>query len=323
MTQSMYIFPGQGSQYKGIGKDLYESYESARNIYHQASECLDYDLVELSFSDQKEQISLTRYTQPVLFTHQIACLEVFNDLTDNRYTPDLLAGHSLGEYTALVAAGSISFEVGLELVNKRGELMGDFGSGSMLALPFNHVESASFAEHFGCQVATINIQQQTVVGGTEFNIDQLQEHISTLHPKKRTVKLDTEGAFHTDLMKDAADEFKTTLDQTNFGSLDTPVLSNFSADVHQQDGSSTADLLYQQLYKPVNWLGCMQTSLSHQIDTIIEFGGGIGKGETPEEKRPNLEAITKKVFRSFEREINYYSSINTSTLTTTTKSLID
>ena len=322
MTQLMYIFPGQGSQYKGIGKDLYESCESARNIYHQASELLGYDLVELSFSDQQEQISLTRYTQPVLFTHQIACLKVFNELTDNQYTPGLLAGHSLGEYTALVAAGSISFEDGLELVSKRGELMGDFGSGSMLALPFNQVKSAALAEDFGCQVATINLQQQTVVGGTESNIDQLQEHILALHPKKRTVKLDTEGAFHTDLMKDAADEFKTMLDRTHFGSLNAPVLSNYSADIHQQDGSSTADLLYQQLYKPVNWLGCMQASLIYQIDTIIEFGGGIGKGDKPEEKRPNLEAMTKRNFRSFEHQINYYSSINTSTLNATANSLL-
>ena len=209
MTHLMYIFPGQGSQYRSIGKDLYESYESAKDIYHQASELLGYDLAELSFNDQKEQIGLTRYTQPVLFTHQMACFEIFNELTDNNHTPDLLAGHSLGEYTALVAAGSISFEDGLELVRKRGELMGDFGAGSMLALPFNRLESTLLAEDFGCQVATINIQQQTVVGGTESNIDQLQEHISRRHPKKRTVKLDTEGAFHTDLMKDAADEFKT------------------------------------------------------------------------------------------------------------------
>jgi [acyl-carrier-protein] S-malonyltransferase len=201
--------------------------------------------------------------------------------------------------------------------------MGDFGSGSMLALPFNQVESASFAEHFGCQVATINIQQQTVVGGTEFNIDQLQEHITTLHPKKRTVKLDTEGAFHTDLMKDAADEFKTILDRTNFGPLNIPVLSNYSADTHPQDGNSTANLLYQQLYKPVNWLGCMQASLNYKIDTIIEFGGGIGKDDKPEKKRPNLEAMTKRNFRSFAHEINYYSSINTSTLTATANSLLN
>ena len=323
MTHLMYIFPGQGSQYRGIGKDLYESYESAKDIYHQASELLGYDLAELSFNDQKEQIGLTRYTQPVLFTHQMACFEVFNELTDNNHTPDLLAGHSLGEYTALVAAGSISFEDGLELVRKRGELMGDFGAGSMLALPFNRLESTLLAEDFGCQVATINIQQQTVVGGTESNIDQLQEHISRRHPKKRTVKLDTEGAFHTDLMKDAADEFKTILDQTNFGPLNVPVLSNYSADTHPQDGNSTANLLYQQLYKPVNWLGCMQTSLDYQIDTIIEFGGGIGKGDKPEEKRPNLEAMTKKNFRSFVHEINYYSSINTSTLTATANSLLN
>ncbi|GIS86665.1 MAG: hypothetical protein CM1200mP17_12330 [Woeseia sp.] len=216
MAEIMYIFPGQGSQYKGIGKDLYSEFDIARDLYDQANEILGYDIVKLSFNDEDHKISLTEFTQPVLLTHQIACLAVFNQLTENHLKPKLMAGHSLGEYAALVTSGCISFEDGLKLVSRRGQLMGAHGEGSMLALPFNYEESASLAEEYDCQVATINLEQQTVVGGTDSNIASLQEGISKLYPKKRTVKLDTEGAFHTDLMMVAAEEFKKTLSVTNF-----------------------------------------------------------------------------------------------------------
>lgn len=314
MTEIMFIFPGQGSQYKGIGKDLYSEFDIAKNLYHQANDILGYDLVDLSFNDQGQKISLTEYTQPVLLTHQLACLYVFQELTGHHIEPQVMAGHSLGEYTALVAADCISFDVGLKLVSLRGQLMGKHGQGSMLALPFNQDESIALAAEFDCQVATMNLEQQTVVGGTDSNISLLQDKIAKLYPKKRTVRLDTEGAFHTDLMTSAAEEFKQVLSQTNFSTIKTPVLSNYSTEVHDQSGNQTAGLLYKQLYKTVDWLGCMKTSVNYAIDTVIEFGGGIGQGQEPSEKRPNLEAITKKNFRSFKHEISYYSGINTSTI---------
>ncbi len=321
MAEIMYVFPGQGSQYKGIGKDLYSEFDVAKDLYHQANEILGYDIVKLSFDDEDQKIGLTEFTQPVLLTHQIACLTIFNQLTEHHLKPKLMAGHSLGEYAALVTSGCISFEDGLKLVSRRGQLMGEHGQGSMLALPFNHEESASLAEEYDCQVATINLEQQTVVGGTESNITSLQENISKLYPKKRTVKLDTEGAFHTDLMIVAAEEFKKTLSETNFLPMKTPVLSNHSTKAHNESGNETADLLFQQLYKTVNWLGCMRTSVDYAIDTIIEFGGGIGGGEEPSEKRPNLEAISKKNFRGFKREMSYYAAINASTINETANNL--
>ena len=119
----------------------------------------------------------------------------------------------------------------------------------------------------------------------------------------------------------AAEEFKKTLSVTNFLPMKTPVLSNHSTKVHNESGNETADLLFHQLYKTVNWLGCMKTSVNYAIDTIIEFGGGIGGGEDPSEKRPNLEAISKKNFRGFKREMSYYAAINTSTINETANNL--
>ena len=123
-------------------------------------------------------------------------------------------------------------------------------------------------------------------------------------------------------MREAAEQFITHLDEVNFASSDLKVLSNFTSDCHQQDGSLTRDLLYKQLYRPVDWLGCMETATAFKVGIIIEFGGGIGTGTLPKEKRPNLESITKKNFRGLDQEISYYSAINTDSITQSANSLI-
>ena len=316
----MYVFPGQGSQYPGMGKDLYQGYETAREIFDQANDILNYDLVRVAFTDPDDQIGLTRYTQPILLTHQMACFRVFQELTNSKITPVLSAGHSLGEYTALIVAGVLSFEDGLKLVSKRGELMGQHGQGSMLALPLTRDDAQLIAENNGCQVATMNLPQQTVVGGKDSDIEKLESAFAELYPRKRAVKLDTEGAFHTDLMKTAALAFKETLEQASFAPTTMGVVSNFTAELHAEDGSATKNLLFEQLFKPVNWVGCLKTSISFGIKTIIEFGGGIGKAPEPENKRPNLESIIKKNFRSFECPIDYYPAINLKTVEESAKS---
>ena len=321
MKNIMYIFPGQGSQYQGIGYDIYNNYSVAKNTYDQASSILGYDMAELSFNDPEHKISLTEFTQPVLLTHQIACYRVFNELTSQSIQPILAAGHSLGEYTALIISEMLSFEEGLNLVRKRGQLMSQYGDGSMLAMPLEQDEAMGIAEQYNCQVATINLAKQTVIGGTDQDIDLCQNACTELFPKKRTVKLDTEGAFHTDLMKKAADEFMNDLNQAQFTLSKFKVLSNFTTDIHKKDGSLTKELLFQQLYRPVNWLGCMKSSIAFDIDTIVEFGGGIGIGKSPAEKRPNLESITKKNFRGFGQEIKYCSAINTESIEESVKYL--
>ena len=319
MANVMFIFPGQGSQYKGMGIDLIEKSKSALEVYNKASSVLGYDISELSFQDKNNQINLTKYTQPVLMTHQIACYEFFKDLRESSINPMLLAGHSLGEYTALVVSGSITFEEGISIVSKRGELMGKYGSGAMLAMPFERKAAKDIINQSNCEIATVNQLKQTVVGGAHTDIERLLEQLANDYPKKRAVQLKTEGAFHTSLMKRAADEFKEYLQDIKFREMSTPVLSNFSSEIHKLDGSESEELLYNQLYKPVNWLGCMQTAAEMEVHSIIEFGGGIGDGTNPNEKRPNLEGITKKNFRSMENTVNYFPAINTSTIENTAK----
>ena len=198
--------------------------------------------------------------------------------------------------------------------------MGEYGQGSMLALPLMRDDAQLIAENHGCQVATMNLPQQTVVGGKDSDIEKLESAFAELYPRKRAVKLDTEGAFHTDLMKTAALAFKETLEQASFAPSTIGVVSNFTAELHAEDGSATKNLLFEQLFKPVNWVGCLKTSVSFGIKTIIEFGGGIGKAPEPENKRPNLESIIKKNFRSFECPIDYYPAINLKTVEESAKS---
>jgi len=157
----LFVFPGQGSQYVGMGQDLCGEYAVAREIYERAGAALGYDIAELSFHGPEEQLNLTRHTQPALLTHSIACLEVFRELTGNRVQPSMAAGHSLGEYSALVAAGSLSFDSALKLVQQRGELMGAHGEGEMTAFPLDIDTVRPIAERFHCAVAGCNLPEQT------------------------------------------------------------------------------------------------------------------------------------------------------------------
>ncbi|MDH3789680.1 MAG: ACP S-malonyltransferase, partial [Xanthomonadales bacterium] len=173
----LFIFPGQGSQYPGIGSDICEEYAIARDVYDQASQVLGYDIAELSFHDPDQQVNLTRYTQPVLLTHSIACLQVFRDLTDDKLKPSLAAGHSLGEYSALVAAGVLSFENALKLVQQRGDLMGTHGEGEMSAFPLNVDAVRPLAERHFCAIAGCNLPEQTVIGGRSEDLEKVEQAV--------------------------------------------------------------------------------------------------------------------------------------------------
>jgi len=212
--QVMFVFPGQGSQYRGMGSDICARYPVAARVYDEASEALGYDMRVLSFEDPHGEIGLTRYTQPALMTHQIACLRVFEEITAGTIRPDLAAGHSLGEYTALVAAGSLAFDDGLRLVKKRGELMGAHGGGGMLALTLDAGAARGLADRHYCQVASCNLPEQTVVGGRESDLEALALELKETWPRKRAIPLATEGAFHTYLMVRAAQSFREVLDAT-------------------------------------------------------------------------------------------------------------
>ena len=321
-SKTVFIFPGQGSQYVGIGSDLYGQHDEVKQVYEQASDVLGYDMAVLSFEDPKNEINLTRYTQPVLLTHAYACLQIFKKQTGNRISPDITAGHSLGEYSALVAANVLTFNQALKLVSKRGELMGEFGEGEMEALPLAVNEARELAEKYFCAVAACNLKDQTVVGGSAGDLDKVVADLAENYPKKRSARLKTEGAFHTYYMVEAAKRFREVLDTADFTANDnTTVLSNYTGKAHQTNADSIRSRLFLQLFYPVMWLQNLKTAADLGGTTFVEFGGGIGKGETPAEKRGNLEGIIKKAFRGSEITPVYHGVINTNTLIETTSKL--
>lgn len=310
----LYVFPGQGSQYQGMGSDLCKEYPVAKKIYQQAGEILGYNIAELSFDGPEEQLNRTRYTQPALLTHSIASLEVFRDLTDDRLKPVVTAGHSLGEYSALVAAKVLSFEGALKLVQKRGELMGTYGEGEMSAFPMDIETIQPLAERHHCAIAGCNLPQQTVIGGRPDDLERVEQEVLQQFARKRPVRLKTEGAFHTYYMVKAAQEYRPVLEAAAFAPSDVKVLSNFTGTYHQAGAEDIRARLFFQLFHPVLWHANLQTAFASGIDMIFEFGGGIGSGSEPGEKRPNLEGMIKKTLRASDCEARYEAVINSQSL---------
>jgi [acyl-carrier-protein] S-malonyltransferase len=320
-TKIAYLFPGQGSQYPGIGKDLFDQYQIVRDTYDEASTALGYDIAKLSFEDPNGAINLTRYTQPVLLTHSTACSRVFTELADSKITPALAAGHSLGEYSALVNANSLSFSLALQLVKSRGELMGKYGEGEMEALMIDLESARLLAEQHYCGIAACNLPDQNVVGGRAEDLDALVASMAEQYPRKRSARLKTEGAFHTYYMVDAARKFREKLKTANITSPQVDVLSNFTGGIHDGDTDTIKSRLFLQLFNPVLWHKNLLTAGEMGVDLVIEFGGGLGKGETAAEKRPNLESIVKKTFRGEDSPPDYLSVINLATLQETLEAL--
>jgi [acyl-carrier-protein] S-malonyltransferase len=297
-----------------MGSDLYKEYACAKKVYLHAGDVLGYDVAELSFRDPLDQLNQTRFTQPAVLTHSIACLEVFRELTDDRFRPVMAAGHSLGEYSALVAAGALSFKSALKLVQKRGELMGTYGEGEMTAFPLDTDTIRPIAERHHCAIAGCNLPEQTVIGGRGEDLSRVEREVQEQFARKRPTRLKTEGAFHTYYMVKAAQHYRSVLEKVDFDLSEVQVLSNFTGTCHVSDPVDIRARLFFQLFHPVMWHANLQTAFADGIKLMIEFGGGIGPASEPDGKRPNLEGMIKRTLRASSHEAVYRSVINSRSL---------
>ena len=264
------VFPGQGSQRKGMGRNLFDRFD---DIVREADQILGYSVKELCLKDPDQQLGLTQYTQPALFTINAMSWEALKE--DGAALPDYFAGHSLGEYNALVAAGAISFSSGLNLVKKRGELMARAKNGGMAAiigpgedqirecLDKNKIKNVS--------VANLNTPSQTVISGSKAGIEAAKPIFDAL-AKTRYVILNVSGAFHAPPMADAAREFKAYMDEFEIENLKTPVISNVLARPYPK--GETRELLCAQMTAPVRWMDSIRYMSDQGVKEFIEAGPG-------------------------------------------------
>lgn len=275
MTKTAFLFAGQGAQKLGMGRDLYDRYTIVKDTYDQANSILGYDIRELIDSDE-EKLNQTRYTQPAILTTSVA---IYRLLTENGLTPDMVAGLSLGEYSALVASGALSFEEALKLVAKRGEFMetaAPSGLGKMVAVMNT---DASLIEEVCEQSsqkgivspANYNTPSQIVIGGEVAAVD---EAVTSLKDRgvKRMIPLNVSGPFHTALLKEASDKLSEALEQVSFQSFKIPLIGNTEAKV--MDEQSVKTLLARQVMEPVRFYESIETMKNLGLTRVIEIGPG-------------------------------------------------
>ncbi|MCP4582341.1 MAG: ACP S-malonyltransferase [candidate division Zixibacteria bacterium] len=269
-----FLFPGQASQYVGMGKDLYSEFDLAREYFDKADEILGLDLKDTCFNGPGDKLVRTEYTQPAIFVHSVIVDAL---LKRAGRVPSMAAGHSLGEYSALVSAGVFSFEDGLQAVKLRSQLMQkccDDNPGTMAAivgLTFDRVKDA-IGDMAGVAPANYNSPDQVAITGTIAGIETACEKL-TEAGAKRAIKLAVGGAYHSQLMAYAKDELAVYIDSLEFGQFDFPVVANVTGKP-VDNPARMKDLLTRQITSPVLWYPILESIYANEITDFYEVGPG-------------------------------------------------
>lgn len=270
-----FIFSGQGSQYVGMGKELYENFQSFRSICERANEALDFDITNLMFDGEKEQLNITENTQPAILTMSAGILSI---LKEKGIEAEAVAGLSLGEYSALYASSAIDFETCVKLVKKRGHYMQEavpLGVGGMAAIIGLSEEKLKEclveARKYGVvEISNYNTPKQLVIGG-EAKAVEVAIELCKEAGARRAVPLKVSGPFHTPLLEEASVNLAKELNNIEFQDMKIPVLTNVTAEVIA-DSSQIKDLLIKQVKSSVKWTETIRNMIDMGIDTFIEIG---------------------------------------------------
>lgn len=276
--KTAFIFPGQGSQSVGMGKDLFENHPAARAVFEEADDALGFPISKLCFEGPEEDLTLTANTQPAILTTSIAAFRAME--AAGFPMPEYVAGHSLGEYSALVAAGGMSFADAVRTVRKRGTFMQEavpVGVGAMAAilkLPLSAVEEicAEAAQGEVCSPANMNSADQVVIAGSASAIDRAIE-IAKEKGAKRAIKLNVSAPFHCSLMLPAQERLAAELEGIAFSDLRFPLIENVSAEANSS-GERARRALTEQVSSSVRWVQAVENLISVGVGTFVEVGPG-------------------------------------------------
>jgi [acyl-carrier-protein] S-malonyltransferase len=299
-----YLFAGQGSQYIGMGRDLYESFPASKTIFEQADRILGFLLSQLCFAGAEDALRETAVSQPAVFTASLAAYAAFRTKVQEKAV--FMAGLSLGEYSALVAAGALSFEQGLLLVRRRAQLMQEAAvrypgkMSAVLDLELDKLKNICLLS--GAEIANINAPGQVVISGRKEAVLKATE-LCLKEGAKRVIELEVSGGFHSSLMFAASSELRQILADADFSQPAVPVVSNYTARPQYRMEQLQENLVYQ-LYSPVRWEESMRFILSQGVLKFYEFGPGrVLKGLLRRiqpaaevvaiEKRQDIEALTQ------------------------------
>lgn len=284
-----YVFPGQASQFEGMGKDLYESSELAKALFEQANDILGFRITDVMFEGSADELKETKVTQPAVFLHSI----VKAKMAGEDFQPDAVAGHSLGEFSALVAANALSFEEGLKLVQARAMAMQkaceaeESTMAAIIGLDDEVVENICNEIEDIVVPANYNCPGQLVISGSVPGVEQAVEKLKEAGAR-RAIVLPVGGAFHSPLMQPAQDELQAAIEAANFSAPACPVYQNVTAKA-EKDPAAIQQNLIAQLTAPVRWTQTMHNMIADGVTEFVEVGGN---GKT-------LQGFVKKVDRRF------------------------
>lgn len=292
-----FVFPGQGAQVVGMGKDFYENSELSKSIYDEAARVLDFDVKKVCF-EENEAINITEYTQAAMVTTSVAMLEV---LKDKGLKPDVCAGLSLGEYCALVASGVMDFEDAVKAVRQRGILMQEevpAGEGAMSAIiGLDGDVIADICEKIeGVSVANYNCPGQIVITGKKEAVEKANEELKEAGAK-RCVMLNVSGPFHSAMLKTAGEKLYKVLENVELNDFEIPYVTNVTAKyVTKENKSEIKEMLKNQVSSSVLWIQSVEEMLNNGVDTFVE----IGPGKT-------LTGFIKKIAKAADKEVTTYN----------------
>ncbi len=287
-----FVFPGQGAQYPGMGKDLYDNIPAAREMFERANEILGFRITDIMFGGTDEELKQTKVTQPAIFLHSVILAAAMGDA----FAPDMVAGHSLGEFSALVAAGALSFEDGLRLVSKRAMAMqraceiNPSTMAAVLALPDETVEKVC-AETEGVVVAAnYNCPGQLVISGSVESVDKACEALKAAGAK-RAMRLAVGGAFHSPLMEPAREELEKAIREAEIVAPRCPVYQNVDAMPHTDPAQIKRNLI-AQLTAPVRWTQSVRRMVADGATSFTELGPGKVLQGLVGKIAPGMEAVS-------------------------------